>query len=119
MSLFPRMHTLFSLYSWSLIIKAKTLLNFSKIMGFNISGFSRIGVCGHYSGRSTLLALHKKLKNLHAKSQLSAFIRTFGQLGMARSTRLVILIKNIVICGVGNASFCLYDSASDPDQEYI
>jgi len=64
-------------------------------MGFNISGFSRIGVCGHYSGRSTLLALHKKLKNLHAKSQLSAFIRTFGQLGMARSTRLVILIKNI------------------------
>jgi len=95
MSLFPRMHTLFSLYSWSLIIKAKTLLNFSKIMGFNISGFSRIGVCGHYSGRSTLLALHKKLKNLHAKSQLSAFIRTFGQLGMARSTRLVILIKNI------------------------
>jgi len=64
-------------------------------MGFNISGFSRIGVCGHYSGRSTLLALHKKLKNLHAKSQLSAFIRTFGQLGMA------------------------IDSASDPDQEYI
>jgi len=123
----------------------------------------------------TLLALRRKLRNLHAKSQypssysfwdlsvhtdrqkysfkterlvfvetdgqtseISAFIRTDGKTVMARSTRLVILIKNIRVnmyfmgsetlpsaCyfyGVGNASFCLlhtFDSASDPDQEYI
>jgi len=37
-------------------------------------------------------------------SEISAFIRTDGQTDMARSTRLVILIKNIyILYGVGNA----------------
>jgi len=40
-------------------------------------------------------------------SEISAFIRTDGQTDMARSTRLVILIKNIYTLWVGNASFCL------------
>jgi len=50
-------------------------------------------------------------------SEISAFIRTDrqtdlsvyldGQTDMARSTRLVILVKNIYTYGVGNASFCL------------
>jgi len=40
-------------------------------------------------------------------SEISAFIRTNGQEDMARSTWLVIMIKNIyILYGVGNASFC-------------
>jgi len=39
-------------------------------------------------------------------SEISAFIRTDGQTDIARSSRLVILIKNIYT-GVGNAFFRL------------
>jgi len=33
-------------------------------------------------------------------SEISAFIRTDGQTDMARSTRLVILVKNIQLCSL-------------------
>jgi len=40
-------------------------------------------------------------------SEISAFIRTDRQTDMARSTQLLILIRNIYTYGVRNASFCL------------
>jgi len=50
-------------------------------------------------------------KNLHAKSQLSSSYslrsqRSYGQTDMARSTRLVILIKNIYTLWGRNAIDC-------------
>jgi len=71
----------------------------------------RVGVVPCWNKR----ALRIRLRNLHAKSQLpssysfiqiSAFIQTGGQTDMARSTRLVILIKNFLIYGVMFVTYC-------------
>jgi len=89
---------------WVLIIRTRTHLNFNEIFkrSGRLKGFSVMGDCGRQSASGTLL---KRTTNLHAQSQhFSSY--SFRDLSvntdMARSTQLLILIKNIYMYFMGS-----------------